>query len=171
MSKKGGKDMWIHIDGASVPEFLGQILDLFDDFLEERHIVLPESLKEMIQDGELDDDVENSAVIYGTEYGILEEELEKIMKRWSVSNKSDREDGKYTGNDHNVEITCECTMRSAHTVSVSNECYEAITEGDTSSIAVLFDRTIEDGLSGTGTVETDYTVYDLDKDKQVVDWR
>lgn len=57
-----------------LPEFLGQIIDIFEDFLEEKGIDIPNDERE--------DD--NSAIIYGTDYGILQSELEQTLIVWGV---------------------------------------------------------------------------------------
>lgn len=57
-------------------EFLGQIIDVFEDFLEERGIVLPNE--------ERDQDPDNAAIIYGTDYGQLQDELAGMMVGWGL---------------------------------------------------------------------------------------
>lgn len=56
-------------------EFIGQIIDIFEDFLEDNGIEIPNSERE---------DENNSAIIYGSDYGCLQEDLEKCMKAWGV---------------------------------------------------------------------------------------
>lgn len=56
-------------------EFIGQIIDIFEDFLEDNGIEIPNSERE---------DENNSAIIYGSDYGRLQEDLEKCMKAWGV---------------------------------------------------------------------------------------
>ena len=65
-----------------VPEFTGQIIDIVEDFLEERGITLnnPE-IEEAIADGQ---DPEGLAIIYGTDYGDLQSEIEAMMIAWGV---------------------------------------------------------------------------------------
>lgn len=57
-------------------EFLGQIIDIFEDFLDERGIELPND--------ERNQDPDNAAIIYGTDYGYLAEELEVMMIEWDL---------------------------------------------------------------------------------------
>ena len=57
-------------------EFLGQIIDIFEDFLEERGIELPNV--------ERDQDPDNAAIIYGTDYGHLRDQLEGMMVGWDL---------------------------------------------------------------------------------------
>lgn len=62
------------------PEFLGEIIDLFDDFLEERGIRIPSSDKEMKAAGETE---ESAARIYGTDYDALSEHLTSLITDWA----------------------------------------------------------------------------------------
>ena len=57
-------------------EFLGQIIDIFEDFLEERGIELPNEEREQ--------DPDNAAIIYGSDYDQLQEELEVMMVEWDL---------------------------------------------------------------------------------------
>lgn len=57
-------------------EFLGQIIDIFEDFLEEHGVMFPNE--------ERDQDPDNAAIIYGTDYGYLSEELETLMISWDL---------------------------------------------------------------------------------------
>lgn len=57
-------------------EFFGQIIDVFEDFLEERNIVLPNKERE--------EDPDSAAIIYGTDYGQLQSELEALMVAWDL---------------------------------------------------------------------------------------
>lgn len=56
-------------------EFIGNIIDIFEDFLEEKGIDIPNDEKE---------DSENPAIIYGTDYGNLQDDLEAMMVAWNV---------------------------------------------------------------------------------------
>ena len=71
----------IRVSDDELPEFLGQVIDVVDDFLEERDITLPDSEKEMEEDG----DESNSAVIYGSDYGQLYEQFEELFRNWADS--------------------------------------------------------------------------------------
>jgi hypothetical protein len=68
------------IETANKCEFIGQIIDIFEDFLEEKGIDIPNDEKE---------DSENPAIIYGTDYGILQTDLEDMMERWAVFGKEE----------------------------------------------------------------------------------
>ena len=56
-------------------EFLGQIIDVFEDFLESKGIDIPNEDK---------DQSENPAILYGMDYGVLQSGIEGIMVRWNV---------------------------------------------------------------------------------------
>jgi len=63
-----------------VPELIGQFIDLFEDFLDEKSIVIPN--EERDEDEELD--AENSANIYGSDYDTLSDRIEEILTRWGI---------------------------------------------------------------------------------------
>lgn len=56
-------------------EFVGQIIDIFEDFLEDKGIDIPNEDK---------DQSENPAIIYGMDYGKLQSEIESMMYHWGV---------------------------------------------------------------------------------------
>ena len=65
------------------PEFIGQIIDIFEDFLEEKGIRIDNEDKQMaIEDGE---DPKTLAIIYGEDYGTLQTQLEEMMSNWKVT--------------------------------------------------------------------------------------
>lgn len=64
------------------PEFLGQIVDVFEDFLAEKGIQIQNPEKqEAVSDGE---DLDTIAILYGTDYGNIENKVAEIMRRWGV---------------------------------------------------------------------------------------
>lgn len=66
-----------------IPEFVGQIIDAFEDFLAERNIVLPnDEIDDAVADGA---DADEVAVIYGTDYGQLQTAIEEILNQWSLT--------------------------------------------------------------------------------------
>ena len=84
---KEAKDMY-HVDRA---ERVGCIIDAFDDFLEEKDIYIPTSVREMVEAG--DSIAENSARLYGTDYNKLsadvkialdEDDLSIAEKWWRI---------------------------------------------------------------------------------------
>ena len=64
-------------------EFVGQILDIFEDFLAEKGIEIEnEEKQEAIEDGE---DPESICILYGTDYGMLQTEIEKTLVAWELA--------------------------------------------------------------------------------------
>lgn len=63
-----------------VPEFVGQIIDIFEDFLDERGVLLenPE------RDEDPDADPESVANIYGSDYGELQDAIEDTLVNWGI---------------------------------------------------------------------------------------
>lgn len=61
-------------------EFIGQIIDIFENFLDEKGVVIenPE------RDEDEDLDAEMSANIYGSDYDRLSDEITDTLKRWNV---------------------------------------------------------------------------------------
>jgi len=63
-------------------ELLGQIIDIFEDFLEEKGVTIPNCEKEeAVEDGEDPDSVCN---IYGTDYGDLSDQIEHTLIMWGL---------------------------------------------------------------------------------------
>ena len=64
------------------PEFFGQIIDIFEDFLEAKGVDIenPEK-KEAVEDGE---DPDSICILYGTDYGDLENAVESTMFNWGL---------------------------------------------------------------------------------------
>ena len=72
--------MIIKIRENDEKEFVGRIIDIFDDFLEERVLRVPTSDAEMVDNG---DNKDNIARIYGADYGMLEQKIEETLCAWS----------------------------------------------------------------------------------------
>lgn len=64
------------------PEFIGQIIDIFEDFLTEKGVTLnnPE-IQEAIDEGE---DPKGLAIIFGSDYGSLQDSLTTMLTEWRV---------------------------------------------------------------------------------------
>ena len=60
-----------------VPELIGQFIDTFEDFLDEKGVKIPNDEKSEV-------DENDSANIYGTDYDILSEEIKEILTRWEL---------------------------------------------------------------------------------------
>ena len=70
------------IDGADCPEFIGQIIDIFEDFLEAKEITIDNPEKEeAVADGE---DPDNIAILYGSDYDALYESIKAQLKNWGI---------------------------------------------------------------------------------------
>lgn len=84
----GGEDGWRveccslqqPVDQDFKPTFLGQIIDIFEDFLEEHNIQIDNP--EKADDGVKND--ESTAIIYGSDYGKLQEKLTDMMVNWHI---------------------------------------------------------------------------------------
>ena len=76
------EDNGLHLDipADEQPEFFGQIIDCFDDFLEEQDVRLPRSVKEMEEDEAGDG---NAARIYGSDYDDLNDKIQATIKNWA----------------------------------------------------------------------------------------
>jgi len=61
-------------DIGTFNEFVGQIIDIFEDFLEAKGIELPSSEKDQDPD---------AAIIYGSDYGDLYQDIEELLVNWS----------------------------------------------------------------------------------------
>lgn len=61
-----------------VPELLGEIIDIFEDFLEDKEIDIENEEKK---------DSENPAIIYGSDYGKLQSEIEDLLIGWKIIGK------------------------------------------------------------------------------------
>ena len=58
-------------------EFLGQIIDIFEDFLDEKGVWFENPEREEEED-------DNLAIIYGSDYDELSNRLEDMMVAWNV---------------------------------------------------------------------------------------
>jgi len=65
------------ISEADKEEFLGEIIDIFEDFLDEKDVyVLNPEINEV--------DSDSNAIIYGGDYDWLRDQLESLMKDWKI---------------------------------------------------------------------------------------
>lgn len=61
----------------SMPEFIGQIVDIFEDYCTEKEIILENSDRnQAIEDGE---DPENLAIIYGDSYDVIGDIIRRTL--------------------------------------------------------------------------------------------
>ena len=68
------------VNDADAPEFIGQIIDIFEDFLDARGVVL----KNEERDTDEDLDPEEAANIYGDDYDELKDSIANMLSRWGV---------------------------------------------------------------------------------------
>lgn len=61
---------------TDLPEFTGQIIDVFEDFLEARGVEL--------DNNERDENDDFAAIIYGSDYDDLRESIVKILNGWGL---------------------------------------------------------------------------------------
>lgn len=69
------KNVTIKVKENDFPEFLGQIIDVFEDFLEEKGINISNDEK---------DETDNPAILYGSDYALLESEIMDILVNWDI---------------------------------------------------------------------------------------
>lgn len=68
-----------------LPEFVGQMIDIFEDFLEEKGVDIPNPEKE---DAEaLGEDPDGMCRIYGTDYGTLQTQIESMLEAWRLTSR------------------------------------------------------------------------------------
>lgn len=65
---------------SQLAEFKGQLIDIFEDFLDERGIVIPNPER----DEDEDLDPEEAANIYGSDYDELADNLMDVLERWGL---------------------------------------------------------------------------------------
>lgn len=67
----------------NLPELVGEIIDIFEDFLEEKGINIENPEKaDAIADGE---DPEGLCILYGTDYGELQSSIEGTLFNWKLA--------------------------------------------------------------------------------------
>lgn len=75
------------IDKYNRSEFVGQIIDVFEDLLEEKKVRISNPEKdEAVADGI---DPESICIIYGSDYSVLQSGIEEILINWGLM--SDKE--------------------------------------------------------------------------------
>lgn len=70
----------------SMNDFVGQVIDIFEDFLDSKNIILDNNEKE--------DSGECAANIYGTDYGVIQTELEELLYNWKLVETNEQTMGK-----------------------------------------------------------------------------
>ena len=72
----------VPVNSSDIPEFIGQIIDIFEDFLEEKGVSVDNPEKENSDD---------PAVIYGSDYGNISDDLKNLMAAWGITGKDGAE--------------------------------------------------------------------------------
>ena len=71
------------VTNNDLPELVGQLIDIFEDFLSDKNIEIKNPEKEdAIADGE---DPEEIAILYGTDYGEIQSRVEDTLIRWKLA--------------------------------------------------------------------------------------
>lgn len=73
------------VNEMNKPELIGNIIDIFEDFLDDKGIIIPNPEKD--EDPELD--MESPANIYGEDYDSLSTSLENLLRSWSIAEPSE----------------------------------------------------------------------------------
>lgn len=69
-------------DSADKCELIGCIVDIFEDFLEEKGVKIPNEER---------DENNSEAIIYGIDYGILSEQIESTLRAWDLIGDEEEE--------------------------------------------------------------------------------
>jgi len=76
--------MWsLNIPENDKAEFVGQIIDIFEDFLAERNVEIDNDDRDEARCEMGDDEDTEFAIIYGCDYGELQTSLETMFEHWS----------------------------------------------------------------------------------------
>lgn len=78
----------IMIEANDKAEFVGQVIDLFEDFLEERGISLKNEEKNGL--AAAGEDPEQEAIIYGADYDQLQAGIEELLENWGLVNNESK---------------------------------------------------------------------------------
>lgn len=73
------------INREDMAEFTGQVIDIFEDFLDDKGIIIPNLEREA-------DDEENSANIYGSDYGDLQSRITELAETWKLTTEETNDD-------------------------------------------------------------------------------
>ncbi len=68
------KEITVKIKQTDEAEFIGQFIDVFEDFLDNKGIC--------IDNADRDEDDDNAAIIYGDDYDILADEILSVLHNW-----------------------------------------------------------------------------------------
>ena len=83
MNKQKNTTFKQNLTEDSKPEFVGQIVDIFEDYLEAKNISLVNQEREdAIDEGEIDE--EEAAILYGDSYDMIGSEIEFAIDQYSL---------------------------------------------------------------------------------------
>ncbi len=68
------KEITLKIKQTDEAKFIGQFIDVFEDFLDSKGIC--------IGNADRDEDDDNAAIIYGEDYDILADEILSVVHNW-----------------------------------------------------------------------------------------
>lgn len=68
------KEIVVKVKQTDEAEFIGQFIDVFEDFLDSKGIC--------IDNADRDEDDDNAAIIYGEDYDILADEILSVLHNW-----------------------------------------------------------------------------------------
>ena len=68
------KEIVVKVKQTDEDEFIGQFIDVFEDFLDSKGIC--------IDNTDRDEDDDNAAIIYGEDYDILADEILSVLHNW-----------------------------------------------------------------------------------------
>lgn len=69
-------------------EFVGRIIDVFEDFLDEKNIHIPNSEREdYCSDTDEKTGEENLAIIFGSDYDYIADRIKEILGSWELIDK------------------------------------------------------------------------------------
>lgn len=76
------------VTNDDMPELVGQLIDIFEDFLADKGVTIDNPEKqEAIADGE---DPKSICILYGTDYGILQSQIEDTLINWNLAEPWDK---------------------------------------------------------------------------------
>lgn len=67
-------------------EFIGQLIDIFEDFLDEKGIIIPNEERDI---DKILGNIGDSVNIYADDYFVLENQIRKTLQNWNVIERED----------------------------------------------------------------------------------
>lgn len=69
------------VNPNDIPELTGQFIDIFEDFLEEKQITIPNPERNEYKSN---DPLDTAAIIYGSDYDYLETKIKETLEHWNL---------------------------------------------------------------------------------------